>query len=312
MAEGLQAASTSLPALLALIRALSAKVEVTRFCPLARSVHWLALHRSVAFADVNADGLLDVAFGNGGTNELYYGARAFEYAEVSGESMSSGATHYITGWQEDSSTNDQFALGLPEQYKCSQCHHLGFHAANNERGVHGHPAAVGDVTGDGWPDLLYGGRLYVNRGDGIFEVATEACTYPAIPRVNPVLLSDVDGDGDLDYIGTDLVVYYNNGTGCFSREVQYVTAAASGTTWSAPQVAEFVDYPWRPNILGYRPDAPAPHGDTVGDTPTVESWARSLSCYVAFGTLMRRVDLLAASRPLPPFTPPPSPLLLIL
>lgn len=158
--------------------------------------------RSVAFADVNADGLLDVAFGNGGTNELYYGARTFQYAEVSGASIPSGVTHYIDGWQEGTSNKD---VGLPTKYTCAQCHHLGVSVVYQPGAVGsglGDPVAVGDVTGDGSPDLLYGGRLYINRADGVFEVAPEACTYPVIPRVNPMLLNDVDGDGDLDYIGT--------------------------------------------------------------------------------------------------------------
>jgi len=80
-------------------------------------------------------------------------------------------------------------------------------------------AAVGDVDGDGWLDLLVGdgadSRLYRNRGDGSFEDVTEAAGLAGIDKVRGVYLVDVDDDGRLDAFFTRVkkapVLYRNAG-----------------------------------------------------------------------------------------------------
>jgi hypothetical protein len=56
--------------------------------------------------------------------------------------------------------------------------------------------AVGDLDGDGWPDLLLSGRLRLNSG-GAFVGADALAPTPDF-AARSIALGDLDGDGDLD------------------------------------------------------------------------------------------------------------------
>ena len=89
-------------------------------------------------------------------------------------------------------------------------------------------AAWPDVNGDGWPDLhLGGGILYLNAGDGTFDLAAGMgldCEHGWQYRMS---WSDADGDGDLDCIQscdlatndtrTTAVYWFENVGGGFTR-----------------------------------------------------------------------------------------------
>jgi len=88
--------------------------------------------------------------------------------------------------------------------------------------------ALGDVDGDGDPDVLIGNlgqnRLYVNLGSGVFADVTATNLPVLVDDTRAVALGDVDGDGDLDaYVGKATGVlggaqnrlYQNDGTGVF-------------------------------------------------------------------------------------------------
>lgn len=87
--------------------------------------------------------------------------------------------------------------------------------------------ALGDVDGDGDLDLLVtnfnNGTVSIrfNNGSGGFAASGTAPTVRVGNRPNSIVLGDVDGDGDLDFVTANdnsgtLSVRFNNGSGSFS------------------------------------------------------------------------------------------------
>ncbi|MBN2493663.1 MAG: VCBS repeat-containing protein, partial [Deltaproteobacteria bacterium] len=68
--------------------------------------------------------------------------------------------------------------------------------------------AAGDLDGDADPDLVFAvgrqasaparNRVFINRGDGCFDDATETVFPDVADQSEKVVLVDIDGDGDLD------------------------------------------------------------------------------------------------------------------
>lgn len=89
-------------------------------------------------------------------------------------------------------------------------------------------AAVGDVDGDGWPDLFYPRMyspdlLFLNQGDGSFAEAGAAAGVDSEGSSGGAVLFDADGDDDLDLFVTAVALdrhrlYINDGTGHFTEE----------------------------------------------------------------------------------------------
>ncbi|MEO1716608.1 MAG: FG-GAP-like repeat-containing protein [Planctomycetota bacterium] len=98
-------------------------------------------------------------------------------------------------------------------------------------GVEPISVAIGDLDGDGAPDLAIanqggdGVRVLLNNGDGTFQIGAEFATGRA-PR--SVAIGDVDGDGAADLVVVNLVdndagVLLGNGDGTFQTQQRFGT-----------------------------------------------------------------------------------------
>ena len=99
-------------------------------------------------------------------------------------------------------------------------------AGRNRHLMNGSGIAVGDVNGDGWPDLYFGriegpNALYLNLGGWKFrEAAREAGVALGDRPSTGAALADVNGDGSLDLIVTSMggrnTLFLNDGAGRFT------------------------------------------------------------------------------------------------
>ncbi|MBD5780802.1 VCBS repeat-containing protein [Pelagicoccus sp. NFK12] len=115
-------------------------------------------------------------------------------------------------------------------------------------GTFGSGLSLGDVNGDGLPDIFAVGKdspnaLYLNRGDFRFEDVTESAGLAGKAGIGAgSTLLDIDNDGDLDlyvtYTGFANELFINDGAGVFSEEAeQWGLAIDTGS--NAPSFADY-------------------------------------------------------------------------
>lgn len=143
----------------------------------------------------------------------------------------------------------------------------GIHFSNTitsdrEMNVQSHPfiyngsgVAVGDVSGNGLPDIYFAGnqissRLYINKGNMQFEDVTETAGVSTNVWASGVSMVDINGNGLLDiYVSVSglsttpaeeraNLLFINNGDGTFTESAAEYNLADTGFTTQAA----FLDY----------------------------------------------------------------------
>lgn len=189
---------------------------------------------SIAIGDVDGDGRLDVVFGigrhraepnllyiSGYRTDLWFPPRLLgnspsyrvELVDVNGDKHLDLVDVTDYGFNKVVWLNDGRGNFQAEAF---------FGRDENARGM-----AVGDLTGDGFPDVVLANRrgvrgeatntFYVNDGTGQFR---ERRSLAGGGSFNNVSLADFDGDGDLDIVaagisGSSHYLYLNDGAGRF-------------------------------------------------------------------------------------------------
>jgi hypothetical protein len=114
---------------------------------------------------------------------------------------------------------------------------FGRPVSSSVQGVYAYPGpvAVADFNGDGKPDLLSGGGVFLGNGDGTFRLGTVLPSVFGPPYLlGPSAVGDFNGDGKPDVAAIDngyLDVFLGNGDGTFGPVTNFFSGVVSKTNF---------------------------------------------------------------------------------
>ena len=192
-----------------------------RFLPSEQeSIAWLGRASGSVLADLDNDGLPDLYVANNGRlgkkNLLYHNEGEGRFKDVT---AAAGAPMHLPDTARSVGVLDFDGDGLLDLLVLGTVRNSETLLFRNRGGMkfelsdaiprdaHGLGVAVGDLTGNGWPDVMIGGpnRLFVNSGGGKFREATELGLNVDFTREDDspscgVAFGDFDRDGRPDML----------------------------------------------------------------------------------------------------------------
>ncbi len=196
---------------------------------------------SVCMGDFNGDGALDLASGNGSSNNIsvYINTNTGSFAAPT--TVGAGGNGAQTVIARDFNGDGKLDIAVTNYTN----NKLGILIGNGMGGfapvvsytTTGGGAAgldAGDIDGDGDLDLVVMGQstgadIFFNNGSGVFSGPT---FYSVSANATGVVFGDFDNDGDLDFavadlIGNNVSIRFNTGFGTFGAATTYPATAAA-------------------------------------------------------------------------------------